>query len=354
MGVDVKSDKTIYFRVDGNDIIATGHVMRCMSIAAQVKKLGMNAVFVTADDFPRELIESNGFSVDVIGTVWNDLEKETEVLCGYVTSHNVEVLVIDSYYVTQDYLERLSAITKIVYVDDLFKFAYPVHTVLNHSVFANDDGYRELYIGENVPNLLVGGEYIPLREEFSDINRKVSPEVKNVLITTGGTDILNVAGNILKAVDGNEQLMSCVFHVIVGCFNNNKDKLRSIAERSGEHIILHENVNDMSYWMVACDAAISASGSTLYELCACGTPTICVEVADNQKGADNWEKGGYMLYAGNAANNMDECVKECIDKLILYNNNFEKREQMSIKMRELVDGKGAERVAMYIADMINV
>lgn len=39
----------------------------------------------------------------------------------------------------------------------------------------------------------------------------------------------------------------------------------------------------MSELMQQCDMAVSAAGSTLYELCACGMPTITYVLADNQK-----------------------------------------------------------------------
>ena len=108
----------------------------------------------------------------------------------------------------------------------------------------------------------------------------------------------------------------------------------------------------MSDYMKDCDVALSAAGSTLYELCACGTPTICFEIASNQEGSQIWEDRGYMLYAGNAAKNMDACIKACIEHLMWYSDNYDKRRRMSCEMQKLVDGKGSERVAKYINSLL--
>jgi spore coat polysaccharide biosynthesis predicted glycosyltransferase SpsG len=137
------------------------------------------------------------------------------------------------------------------------------------------------------------------------------------------------------------------YHVIVGYFNQNKERLYSLA---GHHpnLHLHENVTNMSEWMRTCDIAVSAAGTTTYELCACGIPSICLEIADNQKGAAAWEEKGYMYYAGNASLDMDTCMDKCTEYLLKYTQNREIRKNHSRRMQSLVDGRGAGRIAQYL------
>lgn len=346
--MDYDKIKHVYIRVDGNEIIATGHVMRCLSIAEQIRKAGAEVTFVVADDRPCSLIRNQGFSVDVLGTVWNDFDTETEKICDYVRKHKVSIFLLDSYFVTKEYLQNLSQYTKIIYIDDLNRFLYPVHTLINYGVFADRGLYEEPYrLAGMDTRFLIGSRYIPLREEFALQSYKVRETVRKVLITTGGTDQLNIAGELLNRIAGNSELMELEYHVIVGCFNQNKEMLYLLAD-THSNIYLHENVNNMSDWMRSCDVAVSAAGTTIYELCACGIPSVCLEIAENQEGAIIWEETGYMLYAGNAYKNRQQCMKKCIDALLRYKNHYQERRDKSIRMQSLVDGYGAMRIAQYL------
>lgn len=328
--------------------------MRCMSIAAQIKKQGVDVSFIAADENSKTLIESRGYQVDVLGSQWDNLDSEIDTLCQYIKDNNVGVLLVDTYYVTDEYLKALSKLTTVVYIDDLKKFAYPVNTLINYAAFADVSEYEKLYVtSSDKPEMLIGAQYIPLRDEFVDRDYNVRKEAAKVLITTGGTDRLNVAGNLLESFMKDDILCKLKYHVIVGCFNCNKDMLCDISINSNGHVILHENVDNMSYWMMYCDVALSASGSTLYELSACGVPTICFEVADNQAGADVWQRCGYMRYAGNAALNIDDCVTSCSKHLMDLVSNYNERVRMSTKARKLIDGKGAGRMAGYLINMLN-
>lgn len=338
----------VYIRVDGNEIIASGHVMRCLTIAEQIRKKGAEVIFIVADDKPVELIKSRGFDVDILNTVWNKLDYETEILCAYIKEHNVKNLLIDSYYVTIEYLQKLSLCVKVIYIDDLYRFAYPVDTVINYSVLLDTELYENLYRDSGLnPHLLIGGCYVPLREEFVLKPFKVNAQVKRVLITTGGTDQLNIAESLLKTIMRNSELSQLDYHVIVGSFNQNKEELYFLANLYS-NIYLHENVNNMAERMRTCDVAISATGTTIFELCACGVPSICLEVADNQKGAKMGEKRGYILYAGNAYEEKEKCIERCKEALLFYKRHYAERKEKSIRMQSLVDGYGAKRIAEYI------
>lgn len=339
----------IFIRVDGNEIIATGHVMRCLAIAEQLKRLGAEVIFVVADEKPADLIRERCFEVDVLDTCWSDLNVETDSFCSYLVRKKAKVVLLDSYYITKQYLSSLSSIVNVVYIDDLDKFIYPVYAIINYGTWKEGSEYQKKYSGYDT-HLLCGNSYVPLREEFKSAKFQVSKNPSRVLITTGGTDQYNMAGNLLEAAMNDSETVNLEYHVIVGYFNKNKEMLSELSGRYS-NIILHENVSDMSKWMKYCDIAISAAGTTTYELCACGIPSVCFEVAENQCGAEAWEKAGYMMFGGNAFKNINECVENCIKSLIYLKNNFEVRQQYSEKMRSFVDGHGAERIAKFVLEI---
>ncbi len=342
--------KKICIRVDGNEIIATGHVMRCLSVAQQLRKMGGQVVFVVADERPCPMIEEQGFDTYVMDSVWNDMDTETRTFCDYLVENSIKIVLLDSYYVTKDYLFSVSKVASVCYIDDMDKFTYPVHTIINYGLNYSRDYVVKYKRVDLDTEFLLGGVYAPLREEFSYKPYQVNKEVERVLITTGGTDQLGMSYSLLETFLGNKQTASLEYNVILGRFNKDKARLQELSKRY-DNVKLHENVCNMSYWMRNCDVAVSAAGTTKYELSACGIPSICFEVADNQEGAIEWEENGYMLYGGNAYLEKDICLNICCDKLISLCNNYERRRELSHRMQQLVDGLGAKRISEYLLEI---
>lgn len=339
--------KKVYIRADGNEIIATGHIMRCLSIAEQLRKNDVDVTFITADNSACDIIKEREFTVDILNSVWNDLDNEIESICDYLVKNKVKVLIVDSYYVTQKYLEKLSEYAKVIYIDDLKKFEYNVKAVICDNPFAVISDYEKMYKNIECPDLLVGGKYAPLRDEFAYKEYIVNDEIKRILITTGGTDIYNITGKLINALEKYDEFKKIEIHTIVGRFNQNQKKLSELEKRYS-NVILHRNVRNISYWMRLCDIAVSAGGTTLYELCSCGIPTVCLAIADNQNETYMWNKKEYMLYAGNASEGVEKCIEKCIGCIEEYSNNYELRSRLSRRMQMLIDGLGTARIAEYI------
>ena len=97
----------ILFRADGNGTIGTGHIMRCLSIADGLKRIGEESVFVCADDNMKNLIESRGYRCEVLGTRYDDMESEIESFLKSDFYKESEAIVVDSYYVSDKYFECL-------------------------------------------------------------------------------------------------------------------------------------------------------------------------------------------------------------------------------------------------------
>ncbi len=114
-----------------------------------------------------------------------------------------------------------------------------------------------------------------------------------------------------------------------------------------ENIKVLENVENMSQIMHECDIAISAGGSTLYELAALSLPAICFKIAENQNSAAFWGKEA-MIYAGDAAADISAVISNAKTALKELIKNPSKANELAAKAHEITDGKGAKRIAAEI------
>ena len=93
--------------------------------------------------------------------------------------------------------------------------------------------------------------------------------------------------------------------------------------------------------------AVSAGGTTLDELCACSTPTVCFSFADNQlAGVKQMGSQHIMLHAGDAR--FDPVVSNILQALDVYLTNDDLRKEYAARMNALVDGQGVQRIAEFL------
>lgn len=334
--------KRLYIRVDMNQTIATGHVMRCLSIAAAARDEGVDAIFILADDQAEDLIHSKGFRTIVLNSTWNDLEKELPDLLDLIARETIETILVDSYYVTEKYLAALNKVTSVAYIDDLNSFHYPVDTLIAYANY-----WKKMNYEENYPDtkLLLGCSYVPLRKEFQNLPPKLIREnVENLLILTGGSDNFGISENILDHLSLKQYK---IINVICGRYYEKFDYLKA-KYQDFENVHLYQAVENIIGYMLDADIAISAGGTTLYELCATGTPTITYAFADNQ--LDNvrqFEKDGMMHYLGDIRY---EDVYENTNDVLIKLNRCDIRKNISDRMRKFLDGMGANRIFSEIIE----
>lgn len=340
-------EEIIAIRADANATIATGHIMRCITIAKQLQKKGKKVLFFTADEYPCEMLMQNGMEYVCLHTSWNQMEKELPILCRELQKHGCSKLLTDSYQVTENYFDCLKKICKLIYIDDCFTALYPVDLIVNYNAYHVRFPYEEAY--KDKARLLLGTTYVPLREEFQTSLREPSSKAsgadKHILISSGGGDVYNALyGILLKAVN-KEELSSYIFHVIVGNFNENAKKLE-VLSKEHPNILLHYNVSNMAGLMQQCQIAVSAAGTMLFELCAMQVPTVFYVCADNQQyDSDFFARENRMLFSGDIRQNRETCIDNILKNMILLLSDKNLQQQMKQKMHEVTDGKGAERIA---------
>ncbi|MGN0377026.1 MAG: UDP-2,4-diacetamido-2,4,6-trideoxy-beta-L-altropyranose hydrolase [Suilimivivens sp.] len=379
------TDRLVYIRTDGNSNIATGHLVRCLSIADACLSLGMKVCFLVSDEESQRLLQDfdpmHKYPIQVLKTaVYDDLEKELPEVLVFLTSATQKsslvydtsvtskdcVYFLDSYYVTEKYFSAIRAVMPIAYLDDLQLFDYPVDLVINYDVIPESrmPSYRAAY--ENASRKLLGASYTPLRSQFTGKNTPFREKATNILITTGGSDPYHFCLKLIETFQAKLTCHSCnsayalsvsepsvpfQLQVVIGHLNEDKAVLCELA-RELSFIHLHEKVSDMASLMESCDLAVSAAGTTLYELCAVGVPAVSFCMADNQiTSANAFSDAGVIPYAGDIRTSCESVLSSVATFVTDMSENRNKRKTAHDAMKRLIDGKGALRIATVFSEL---
>lgn len=334
----------IWIRADANSEIGSGHIMRCLSVAAELKKAGHQVCFCLADEFAVSLLEDRDMPYRVLGSRYDNPAEELPLLCSWLEEEKPAVLLTDSYFITPEYITCVNQYVKTACFDDCMKEAFPADVVINYNIYGDELPYREQALRKDT-TFLLGTAYAPLREEFQDKEAPLRDEVRNVLVTTGGSDKYNLAGRIVEKALAGKETKGLHYHIVSGAFNIHGDSLKALAAEH-ENVVLHQNVKEMAALMQRCDIALTAGGSTLYELCAVGVPMICFSFAENQRmQVETFAKRGLALYAGDYDLLGEKVIAESMSQLGLLINDTKLRAELRTKIRRCADGHGAGRIA---------
>lgn len=342
----------IGIRADANKQIALGHVMRCMTIADEIEKLGEKVVFFVADNEAEDMITQRGFEVVILGTDWNNPMEEIEKLSKEVNSRDITTMLFDSYSFNAEYYNRFSKEcnnVKIACMDDLGEEVYPADYVINYNPYYDLFDYENKY-GENT-RCLLGMTYAPLRPQFADMPERFLQNFPlKIFVASGGSDNSGIIPALVREISSRRSLAEFDFHVILGKFLDCRDEIDRIIWCSN-NIFKHDKVDEMAKLMSNCDIAISASGTMLTELCSLKVPTINYVLADNQKyTAEYFDKNGFMISGGDIREDLDASVKLILDELEELAEDKQQRRELKRKLDGLCDGHGAERIAKVLCE----
>jgi len=327
----------ILVRVDAYRSLGTGHFLRSLALAQGFRDSGWEAVFMTYCETEKlvERVKKEGFTVyplqesDGIEETMAVLEKE-----------NPEWVVLDGYHFDTEYQKAIKeAGYKLLVIDDFAHLdRYHADIILNQNYGAEKFSYN----AEPYTRFLLGTEYVLLRREFlkyMDFTREIPDTAKKLLITLGGADPKNNTLKVLRAATRIETRLD--IKVIVGAGNPHYESIRNAAEGAGHDVEVLAGVEDMAPLMAWADVAVSAGGTTVWELAFMGLPALLCIVADNQEGAVNaLAKEGFPS-AGWVKDTGIDTLSGKVSEL-LYNKNL--RVSLAEKGRRIIDGQGTHRV----------
>ena len=338
----------VLIRADGNEKIGSGHIMRTKSIANELKGLGAKVLYALADERGKRLI-NNEFQSVILSSNYECLDDEINTLSSVVKEQKIKLILLDSYFVTPKYFKELKKLAKVAYIDDLDAFAYECEALINYGAFFDKNEYKAR---QNLAKKhFLGSEFAPLRAEFRSTQKSSkNTQKKQVLLTTGNTDLLGIMPRLLEAFLSDESLKNLEFLAISGAFNEHENQLLALSTKH-KNIKVLKNPENMAQIMSEADFVLSAGGSTLYELASLAKAVICFSIAANQNNIKSWAEAGAMLYAGDAKADSHSVVARSVNLLKSLLNDENLAKTLGQKAHFFVDGKGAIRLAKELLNL---
>jgi UDP-2,4-diacetamido-2,4,6-trideoxy-beta-L-altropyranose hydrolase len=335
----------LLFRTDASVAIGTGHVMRGLALAQAWQDTGGHAVFAMTEATPaiQARLVAEPFEVLSLCCAAGTLDDSAQTVA-LAKEQNADWIVVDGYRFTADYQRALKdAGLKVLFLDDYGQAGhYFADIVLNQNLSARTEIYPSR---EPHTQLLLGPNYCLLRREFTawrDWKREVSPLGRRVLVTMGGSDPENVTARVVDALAlvGVEDLEAVV---VMGGSSPHSEMPEFSSAQSGNKISARRDVTNIAELMAWADVAVSSAGTTCWELCLLALPALLVHVAENQTAvARELARRHCAVHLGGPRDFTVEQLAEKLQKLL---KSAETRQDISVRCRELVDGRGAWRVA---------
>lgn len=337
----------LFIRTDANKNIGMGHIMRCITIAKALR--GMQCFFLVSDLEASSIVKANGFDFLCLNTDYRRMDiKETDTINSLGYQYGINNILVDSYFVNNNYLLELQK-RFVVGCFNCKEEWLSADYIINYNINCDKPLYKDIYKMYGT-KLLLGREYVPIREEFIGKEYIVRDSVRRILIMTGGTDCYNFMGHFIEKICSKKLYKDIEFTFISGAYNTNLDYLQRVAKNI-DNVQVICNVKNVSKYMRECDLVFSAGGTTTYELCAIGVPTILFSIAENQMSESEYMGEKQIVkYIGNYVDkNFWEILEEEFIRIL---KDKEIRNKMSANMKKIIDGKGSIRIAKCIKSLM--
>ena len=356
--------KQVVIRVDASLVIGTGHVMRCLTLANELTNNGAQVKFICRKHNGNliDTIQKQGFEVISLNNPVNEIglfDKETKVKeprlahanwlgvtqkqdadeCQQVLQKiQPDWIIVDHYAIDQAWQKQLNSYyDKLMVIDDLGDRQHICHLLLDQNYGSSKVKYKGL-VPESC-ELLVGSQYAMLRPEFAEwreysLQRRQTIQLKSLLITMGGVDADNYTGRILKQLEQTQLGSVDEITVIMGANAPHLKEVQEVAKKLTVPTQVKINISNMAEIMANADLAIGAAGSTTWERCCLGLPTIQMVIAENQRQSAN------ALALSGAVKLLDS-VEELPG---LVTSTIDAIQQVSLKASDVCDGTGVNRL----------
>lgn len=354
----------IAFRTDASLRIGSGHVMRCLTLADTLRHKGIESHFLCREHAGHliELIRQKGYAAHVLPNESGGLmdaddpfhgawlgtsqQQDARACTAVLQELQPSWLIVDHYALDFRWEQRLRPFCqRLMVIDDLADRPHQCDLLLDQNVGRTEAAYSGL-VGP-ATKLLIGPQYALLRPEFAQwreysLQRRANPQLKHMLITMGGVDKNDATGRVLEALRRCDFPAELSVTVVMGSLSPWLAQVRERAAKMPWPTTVLVGINNMAQLMAESDLAIGAAGSTSWERCCLGLPTIQVILADNQK-----EVARTLVDLGSAflLNEKFELTE------IIRQLDRETLQHMSAQASAICNGTGATKVVCALQEL---
>lgn len=312
---------TLVVRPDVGPDVGLGHLRRCLNVADALRENGVESLFVVPPGAGAQLAQAEGFQV--VKGIGDD-----------------GPLLVDSYLLGEAELDRLAAERPLALFDDRCLHPFSARLVVNGGLGAETRPYIS---STGDTEFLLGARYAPLRRAYWN-GAPVRPQpggVPCVLVVFGGADLTGLTPAAVSALDQVSGPLRIV--AAIGPLADTLEETRKAAAASPHAVEVVRDPPDLTGIVAGADLAVSAGGGTLVELVAAGTPSIAIEIAENQR------PGIEALAAAGAVEPAAEAQIGALVQELLADEP--RRARLARAGRDLLDGRGALRIAERLAHL---
>ena len=351
----------IVFRVDSSIQIGTGHAMRCLTLAKELRKKA-NVQFICRKHKGSlvKQIKSKGFVVyELNDAVLKKNANELSIVDWLGTTQKQDVqdcapilekikpdwVIVDHYGIDKFWQNNLKKYyNKLLVIDDLANREHNCDLLLDQN-FYKDKNLRYKKLVPSKCKTLLGPRYALLREEFLTTSSNLRDKGLNkILVYFGGSDIKNNTLKVLQAIKFCKQANISV-DVVIGPDSPYKKDVLNFS-LSMKNTICFDFVENMAEMMSNSDLYIGSAGTTTWERCCMGLPSIVIGIAENQiQPMKAMELAGMTFFLGSEESVNSADISMALDNILETPSVLV---EMCKKNLELVDGYGASRCVSEI------
>jgi len=349
----------VLIRADSSSKIGAGHIMRCLTLALELRRRGVDVEFVSRVLKGNILnhVREHGFSVGAIpslnpnGDESIDYEYDAKETIEVINKRCVDWCIVDNYNLDSKWHKLVKQkIDNVFVIDDMPNRQFDCEVLLDQTYARNECDYTNLT--PNDCKLLLGTEYALLRSEFSELRSYALKKSNNftgewkIMISMGGMDIDNYTSVVLRAI---EKFSWTIRPQITIALNSSSPHLDDISKLIKDMMIearLYIDTDDMAKMMLEADFAIGGGGTTSWERCCLGLPTIAIILADNQRQiVDNLEQAGAVIKVDAMNTDLDRSLNNAFSEIT---NNEDRLISLSRNAINICDGSGLTKCADII------